>query len=103
MLNDEMLCGGKHSSLFWTSNRPALARTKSAGPFFPHEEQSRLPSPRLTTEGPEFLPCPFSGGTAWYFLPPVGSYLVLFSVDLSIALDPNSGCRAFALIPCGKV
>lgn len=94
MLHDEMLCGGTHSSLFWTSIPPG-PRSKQKAPGFSITRRTKETAPpRLMTEGPEFPPCPFSGGAAWFFLPPVERYLVLFAADLSIALDPNSGCRA---------
>jgi len=84
--------------LFWNSIRLAQNRNKTHQAFSFHTRNKGGLFSDSTTEGPEFLPCPFSGGTAWFFLPLVERYLALFSVDLSIALDPDSGCRALPFV-----
>lgn len=89
--------------MLWLNTRPdAMSKKKKTDMpgllLEGHNEDEFL---KASTEGLEFLPCPFSGGTAWFSLPLVEKHPAPFSTDLPIALGPYSGCRALSL--CGKV
>jgi len=56
MLNDEMLCGGFFVLVL---DRPGfLCNNWESGPLL-----YQTKNPQVNAEGPEFLPCPFTGGT----------------------------------------
>jgi hypothetical protein len=50
MLYDEMLCGGSHSSLFWTSTARAMIETKGTGTFY-HKKNKEDDSSKVNDRG----------------------------------------------------